>query len=198
MGGGGFGLGDGGKPRGARFRSRGVRTESDLEPGVFDLLHGVVCEGHITPGLQNTTCEVFERAQGFAFRFSEKTAVIEQLSNGMGDLQKIVEYLRCIGIGSIGVLQTVSPRLLGVKSLILNLPSSPPGIISHGDYVCFGQLQVGNPLPLAWGWLASFVRLGFSALKEMECVLSLFRVGVEDLVYPSELLAYLSIFSRTK
>lgn len=79
--------GAGGKPTGAKFRSGGIRAKSDLEARVHNVLYGVVFEGNIPPCLQEATREVLERAQSFTARFSEQTAVVEQLSNDVGDLQ---------------------------------------------------------------------------------------------------------------
>jgi len=71
--------------------------------------------GDITPRLQKTTCDVLDHLQPLATRLSEKPAIVRQLSNGMGDLQPIVKYLRCVEVGSMTVLQTVSLCFPGVK-----------------------------------------------------------------------------------
>ena len=177
-------------PTGETFGSRGIGTKSDLEPPMDDLIHGLLGDGYVAPGLEEAISQVLERSQALASRFSEKTALVKQLSNRVCDLQEIVEYLRCVGIGRIGVLQTVSPGLLGIEPLIFNCPSAPPSIIGHFYHVCLGKLEVGYPLPGAAGCLTLFVRLCFDALKDMECVLSLVRVNVANLVYPPEFLAY--------
>ena len=170
-------------PTGETFGSRGIGTKSDLEPPMDDLIHDLLGDGYVAPGLEEAISQVLERTQALTSRLSEKTALVKQLSNDVCDLQEIVEYLGCVVIGPVRMLQSVPPGLLGVEPLIFNDPSVPPSVSGYSNHVCKRKIEIGRPLPRAPGCFTPRIRLCFDALKDLECVLSF--VGVKCTVsYP--------------
>jgi len=170
--------------------------EPDLESLRADLFEKLPSELEVAPGFKEPESDVFCRSHTIGKSFPKETASLDELKKGIGDLQEKVEDLAGGLVVAVDMLQRKSPVLLDIEALIFYLPSVSSTIGCYFDYMCLGDLEVGDPLESGGFQLSFFIRLGFQASENGQRVLSFLGIDIGDVVYPSIFLIDLGSSSR--
>lgn len=162
--------------------------ESYLDSLFSDSIEKIPSKPEVTPGLEQSECDVLCRPNTSWESFSEKTAFFDELRDGIGDLQEEIEDLAGCLIVAVDVLQLKSPVLLDIETLVFYFPSDSSSIICHLDGCCPTDPEICDPLEPSGCNLTVSIRFGLKTLKNSKGVLPVFRIYVGYLVYPPILL----------
>lgn len=170
--------------------------ESYLEPLFLESIEEIHGEPEVTPGFKESECDVLGRSHTSWESSPKETAPLDELKEGIGDLQEKVEDLAGCLVVAVDVLQLKSPVLLDIESLIFYFPSDSSSILSYFDHIALRDPEIGEPLEPGGFHLPCLIGLCFKALENRQGVFPLFRVDIGDLVYPPVLLIDLGSSSR--
>ena len=170
------------KTRSMKDLSGGI--EPDLESARPDLFEKLPSELEVAPGFEEPEGDVFCRSHTVWESFPKETASLDELKEGIGDLQEKVEDLAGYFVVAVDVLQRKSPVLLDIEALIFHLPSDSSSLIGYRDGPCRTDFYVGHPLESGGFHLPLFIGLGLEALVNGQNMLPILGVDIDDPVHP--------------